>query len=149
MPCDQRSRWDVLWRISVSAWWPFDGGWRVEMRFHRMKKEVRCFQSPAGSSSNDCEISRSPPIVNDLSRYNSRDQWLRLIHLSEFWSTCVDWDRMDLVSIASTCDIHRDLHPTFCITPRVLQSRKQREYSPTWRKRRRAVGYIRWADYMS
>ena len=35
---------------------------------------------------------KGPPIMSDLSFYNSRDGWLRSTHLSEFLTTSIDRD---------------------------------------------------------
>ena len=85
------------------------------------------------SSSCGHDMSRIPPIVSDLNHYNSRST-AEIISLIPIWSTCGDWYRVDLVSTASTRDIIHEFYLTLYVTPRVLQSWKQREHSPTRKK---------------
>ena len=72
MPRNQRSWWGVAWWIVALDWWSSNHWWRVEMWFHRMKKEMHRFRSPVRFYSNARDVSRDPPIAIDLNRYNSR-----------------------------------------------------------------------------
>ena len=53
-PHDRRSGWSVLWQIGASNWWSSDREWRVEMRFHCMKKKCVAF---------DCPLDLNPTIA--------------------------------------------------------------------------------------
>ena len=74
-------------------------------------------------------------------RYNSFDRGPRLIHLSGFEACALCGDRVDLVSTASTRDLHRVVDPTLHVTPCSLRSNKIDRNGPTLKKSRGMFGY--------
>ena len=90
----------------------------IDKQSRCVDEEALGFWSSIGFWSNGRDVSRSPSIRSNLSRYNSGDRQLWLTHLRVIWSTCVFLDRVDLVSTASTQSVNRGLDPTCGVLPR-------------------------------
>ena len=129
------SWWTALilpgWRIDVFSRWPSDRWSMVEIWFHRVKKQRRGFFSFVGSWSGGSDLIGGPSASINLNRYNGSDQQWWSTHLNDFYTTCVDLDRVDPVFTESTPCFHREDHPTHETLPRRLQNLNWWDFSPT------------------